>query len=197
MDTPKEAFEAEYLVNAAGPWAGEVARRADLEVPIQPVRRIVYATTPTTWHHMYPLTIDFTSGFYLRSEGRRILLGRSNPNEPPGFTEGMDWEWFEQTIRVGLERFPWLGETKLDRRACWWGYYEVTPDHNPILGRLPAVENWINVAGFSGHGVQQAPAIGRLIAEEILLGKAQSINIDPLRIDRFSSNQRNWEHNIV
>jgi sarcosine oxidase subunit beta len=197
VDTPKEAFEAEYLVNAAGPWAGEVARRADLEVPIQPVRRIVYATAPTAWHHTYPLTIDFTSGFYLRSEGQRILFGRSNPNEPPGFTEGMDWEWFEQTIRVGLERFPWLGETKLDRRACWWGYYEVTPDHNPILGRLPTVENWINVAGFSGHGVQQAPAIGRLIAEEILLGKAQSINIDPLRIDRFSSNQRNWEHNIV
>ena len=62
---------------------------------------------------------------------------------------------------------------------------------------MPAVENWINAAGFSGHGVQQAPAIGRLIAEELLLGKAQSINIDPLRIDRFSSKQYEREHNIV
>jgi sarcosine oxidase subunit beta len=197
VETPKGAFEAEFLVNAAGSWAGEVARRAGLEVPIQPVRRNVYATAPTTWDHRYPLTIDFTSGFWLRSEGRRILFGRSNPNEPAGFTEGMDWEWFEQTISVGLERFPWLGETGLDRQACWWGYYEVTPDHNPILGWMPAVENWINVAGFSGHGVQQAPAIGRLIAEELLLGKAQSINIDPLRIDRFSSKQHKREHNIV
>jgi sarcosine oxidase subunit beta len=196
VETPKGIFEAEYLVNAAGSWAGEVARRAGLVVPIQPVRRIVYATAPTPWHHVYPLTIDLTSGFYLRSEGQRILFGRSNPNEPAGFTEGMDWEWFEQTISVGLERFPWLGETRLDRQACWWGYYEVTPDHNPILGRMPTTENWINVAGFSGHGVQQAPTIGRLIAEEILLGKAQSINIDPLRIDRFSSTQHDREHNI-
>src|SRR5437588_254831 len=105
--------------------------------------------------------------------------------------------WFEPTISVGLERFPWLEETRLDSQACWWGYYEVTPDHNPILGRLPTVENWVNVAGFSGHGVQQAPAIGRLIAEEVVLGKAQSINIDPLRITRFSTGQQSWERNIV
>lgn len=199
VETPKGAFEAEYLINAAGSWAGEVAKRAGLEVevPVQPVRRIVYATAPTPWPHVYPLTIDLVSGFYLRSEGQRILFGRSNPDEPPGFTEGMDWDWFEPTISVGLERFPWLGETRLDSQACWWGYYEVTPDHNPILGRLPGVDNWINVAGFSGHGVQQAPAVGRLIAEEVVLGKAQSINIDPLRITRFSADQQSRERNII
>ena len=199
VETPKGLFEAEYLINAAGSWAGEVAKRASLEVevPVQPVRRVVYATAPTSWPHVYPLTIDLASGFYLRSEGQRILFGRSNPDEPPGFSEGMDWDWFEPTISVGLERFPWLEETRLDSRACWWGYYEVTPDHNPILGRLPTVENWVNVAGFSGHGVQQAPAIGRLIAEEVVLGKAQSINIDPLRITRFSTGQQSRERNIV
>ena len=157
----------------------------------------MYSTAPTTWRHTYPLTIDLTSGFYLRSEGQRILFGRSNLDEPPGFTEGMDWDWFESTISVGIERFPWLAETGLDQQACWWGYYEVTPDHNPILGRMPAAENWVNVAGFSGHGIQQAPAVGRLIAEEIILGKAHSINIDPLRIERFSTNQQHREHNIV
>ena len=197
VETPMGAFEAGHIVNAAGSWAGEVARRAGLEVPVQPVRRNVYATAPTSWQQAYPLTIDFTSGFYLRSEGRRILFGRSNPDEPPGFTEGMDWDWFEQTLAVGLERFPWLEDTRLDRQACWWGYYEVTPDHNPILGRMPGAENWINVAGFSGHGVQQAAAIGRVIAEEVLLDTAQSINIDPLRIDRFSRSQVEREHNIV
>ena len=199
VETPKGLFEAEYLINAAGSWAGEVAKRArlEVEVPVQPVRRVVYATAPTSWPHVYPLTIDLASGFYLRSEGQRILFGRSNPDEPPGFSEGMDWDWFEPTISVGLERFPWLEETRLDNQACWWGYYEVTPDHNPILGRLPTVDNWVNVAGFSGHGVQQAPAIGRLIAEEVVLGKAQSINIDPLRITRFSTGQQSWERNIV
>lgn len=199
VETAKDTFEAEYLINAAGSWAGEVARRAGLavEVPVQPVRRMVYMTAPTPWQHAYPLTIDLVSGFYLRSEGQRILFGRSNPDEPPGFTEGMDWDWFEPTISAGLERFPWLEETRLDRQACWWGYYEVTPDHNPILGRLPGVENWINVAGFSGHGVQQAPAVGRMIAEEVVLGKAQSINIDPLRITRFSTHQQGRERNII
>ena len=199
VETPRGIFEAEYLVNAAGSWAGEVAKRAGLEVevPVQPVRRMVYMTAPTSWQHLYPLTIDLASGFYLRSESQRILFGRSNPDEPPGFTEGMDWDWFEPTISVGLERFPWLGETRLDSHACWWGYYEVTPDHNPILGRLPGVENWINVAGFSGHGVQQAPAVGRLIAEEVVLGKAQSINIDPLRITRFATEQPGRERNII
>ena len=197
VETPKGIFEAEYLVNAAGAWAGEVARRAGLTVPVQPVRRMVYATVPTAWHHTYPLTIDLASGFYLRSEGDRILFGRSNPDEPPGFTEGVDWDWFEQTIKLGTTRFPWLAEVRLDHRASWWGYYEVTPDHNPILGRLPAVENWVNVAGFSGHGVQQAPMVGRLIAEEITLGKAQSVNIDPLRIDRLFDHQPYKEYNII
>ena len=197
VETPKGIFEAEYLVNAAGGWAGEVARRAGLTVPVQPVRRIVYATVPTAWHHSYPLTIDLESGFYLRSEGNRILFGRSNPDEPPGFTEGIDWGWFEPTIRVGSTRFPWLAEVRLDHRACWWGYYEVTPDHNPILGRLPTEDRWINVAGFSGHGVQQAPMVGQLIAEEITLGKAQTINIDSLRIDRLLTQQQNKEYNII
>ncbi len=199
VETPKGTFEAEYLINASGAWANEVAKRAGLvaPVPVQPMRRMVYMTTPTSWSHAYPLTIDLTSGFYLRSEGQRILFGRSNPDEPPGFTEGMDWDWFEPTISVGLERFPWLEETRLDSNACWWGYYEVTPDHNPILGRMPGVENWLNVAGFSGHGVQQAPAVGRLMAEEVVFGKARSINIDSLRITRFATNQQSHERNIV
>jgi glycine/D-amino acid oxidase-like deaminating enzyme len=197
VETPKGIFEADYIVNAAGAWAGEVASRAGLEVPILPIRRMVYTTAPTDWQHSYPLTVDLKSGFYLRSEGKRILFGRSNPDEPPGFTEGMDWDWLESTLLVGLERFPWLAEVGLDSQACWWGYYEVTPDHNPILGRIPTAENWFNVAGFSGHGVQQAPAAGRLIAEEIILGKAQSINIDPLRIDRLFHHQQQREYNIV
>jgi sarcosine oxidase subunit beta len=197
VETLRGTFEAEYLVNAAGSWAGEVAGRAGLEIPIYPVRRNVYATAQTSWSHNYPLTIDLQSGFYLRSEGGRVLFGRSKPEELPGFTEGIDWDWLEPTLQVGVARFPWLQEARLDHHACWWGYYEVTPDHNPILGRLPSVENWINAAGFSGHGVQQAPMVGRLISEEITEGKAQSVNIDPLRIDRLYEKRGRTEHNIV
>lgn len=196
VEAPEGLFEAEYLVNASGPWAGEVARRAGLEVPIHASKRMVYTTAPTTWQHVYPTTIDLATGFYLRSEGRRVLFGRSNPDEPAGFTEGIDWDWFELTLKVGLERFPWLGEMGLDRKSCWWGYYEITPDHNPILGRMPDVENWINVAGFSGHGVQQAPAVGRLMMEEIMLGRARSIDIEGLRMERFLGGQDNREREL-
>jgi sarcosine oxidase subunit beta len=199
VKTPSGLVEANYLVNTAGAWAGEVGQRAGLEVSVFPVRRMIYMTAPTPWQHIYPLTIDIASGFYLRSEGQRVLFGRSNPDEPPGFTAGIDWDWFEETLAVGLERCPWLEETGLDRQASWYGYYEVTPDHNPILGRMPGIQNWINAAGFSGHGVQQAPMIGRLIAEELLDGRATSINIDPLRIERFASAGKNQlhEHHII
>jgi sarcosine oxidase subunit beta len=196
VETPQGTFSAAYLLNATGAWAGAVARLADLDVPVQPVRRLIYSTASLTWPHVYPLTIDVTSGFYLRSEGKRVLFGRSNPEEPPGFTEGMDWDWFEHTLAVGVERFPWLAEAPLDAQACWWGYYEVTPDHHPILGCMPGAEHWVNAAGFSGHGVQQAPAVGRVIAEEILDGRAHSIVIDPLRIERFASAPKALEHNI-
>ncbi|HZR39308.1 MAG TPA: FAD-binding oxidoreductase [Ktedonobacteraceae bacterium] len=196
VETPQGVYTAAYLLNASGAWAGSVAQLAGLDVPIEPVRRQIYSTTPLPRPHVYPLTIDCISGFYLRSEGQRVLFGRSNPNEPPGFTEGMDWDWFEQTLAVGVERFPWLAETQLDTQASWWGYYEVTPDHYPILGRMPGVDNWVNAAGFSGHGVQQAPAIGKVIAEEILDGRAHSIVIDPLRIERFAKGLRAREHNI-
>ena len=79
-------------------------------------------------------------------------MSKRGLDEPPGFTEGVDWDWLEPTLQAGVARFPWLAEIRLDHQACWWGYYEVTPDHNPILGRLPSAENWINAAGFSGHG---------------------------------------------
>jgi sarcosine oxidase subunit beta len=200
LDTPQGKITTGCIINAAGSWAGEVGRLVGLEVPVFPVRRLIFMTAPTSWEHTYPLGIDLESGFYMRSEGRRLLFGRSNPDEPPGFTTGIDWDWFEETLIAGVERFPWLEEVGLDRQACWYGYYEVTPDHNPVIGRMPGVANWINVAGFSGHGVQQAPMVGRLVTEEVLAGRASSINIDPLRIERFTSGSylsHSHEQNIV
>lgn len=197
VTAPDGEFEARYIVNAAGAWAGDVGRRAGLDVPVQPVRRMVFMTAPQFGHLKYPLTIDLTTGFYLRSEGSRLLLGRSNPAEPPGFREGMDWSWLEPALGAGLDRFPVLEAAGLDRRASWWGYYETTPDHNPILGLMPGVPGWVNACGFSGHGVQQAAAVGRVIAEEIMHGKSQFLNIDPLRIERFAREGGRAERNIV
>mgnify|MGYP006271799769 FL=1 len=195
--TPAGTFEAPLIVNAAGAWAGRVAASAGLTLPVQPLRRMVFVTGPTAHGHAYPLTIDVASGAYLRSEGRRILFGRSNQDERPGFLEGVDWAWLEPTLDAALERFPFLADVGLDRRASWWGYYEVTPDHDAILGRHPEAEGWIDAAGFSGHGVQHAAMVGRLIAEEAVDGRAATLDLAPLRHDRFSDGATAGETHIV
>lgn len=197
ITTPRGQVQAAVVVNAAGAWAGEVAGRAGLEVPVVPVRRMVFVTAPLGWEHRYPLTVDVASGFYLRSEGERVLFGRSNPQEAAGFHQGMDWSWLEPTAEAGMERFPWLSTAALDRRASWSGYYEVTPDHDAILGRMPGTSGWINACGFSGHGVQHAAAVGRCMAEEVVDGRAWYVDVDALRIDRFAGGRTPSEANIV
>lgn len=197
LETPRGRLQSDFVINAAGPWSGLVAERAGLSVPVVASRRMVFATAPLPGRGALPLTMDLASGFYLRGEGERVLFGRGNPNERPGLVEGMDWDWLEPTLEVGLARFPWLAEASLDRRASWWGYYEVTPDHNPVLGAMPGAPGWLNACGFSGHGVMQAPAVGALLSEEIRFGRARSIDLDPLRIERFGRGPSTPERHVV
>jgi sarcosine oxidase subunit beta len=82
------------------------------------------------------------------------------------------------------------------RRNCWAGLYENTPDHLPILGRHPELENYLDASGFSGHGVMHSPATGMLIAEEVLDGRAHTIDIDDLRIARVRSRGAAVETNV-
>jgi sarcosine oxidase subunit beta len=186
------------VVNAAGSWAGEVAALAGLDVPVRPYRRCVYMTEPfAPIGGPIPLTIDIGSGFYMRKEQDNILFGMSNLAEPPSHTIQVDWEWLDTVLEGGLRRFPILERAGLAEKLCWAGSYEVTPDHMPILGRHPDLPNYVDASGFSGHGIMHAPATGMLIAEEILDGRAHTIDIDELRIMRFATQQLNHERNIV
>ncbi|GIW35353.1 FAD-binding oxidoreductase [Meiothermus sp.] len=196
VKTSRGSFQTSFMLNAAGAWAGEVGRRAGLSIPVEPARRMVFCTATIPYPNWHPLTIDLSSGFWFRPEHDRLIFGRSNL-EDVGFRLGMDWSWLEPTLEVGLARFPWLERLQLDQKASWWGYYEVTPDHNPILGRMPGVEGWVNACGFSGHGVQQAAMVGRLMAEEIADGRAHSLDINPLRYERFAQTRKLAEKNIV
>jgi len=196
VQTSRGLLQVRFVLNAAGAWAGVVGHRAGLAIPVQPARRMVFSTSPIPRPAWHPLTIDLSSGFWFRPEHDRLIFGRSNPADL-GFREGMDWGWLEPTLEAGLARFPWLKELQLDRKASWWGYYEVTPDHNPILGRMPGIEGWFNACGFSGHGVQQAAMVGRLIAEEVAEGRAYSLDIEPLRYERFLGAKATLEKNIV
>lgn len=195
VETPAGAIACGTFVNASGPWAGSVAALAGLQVPVLPYRRCIYMTEPVALAP-FPFTIDTESGFYIRPEGEKLLIGVTNEDEPPGENLAVDWEWLETVLERGSERFPFLGETGIMRRNCWAGLYETTPDHMPILGRHPEMPDYVDASGFSGHGVMHSPATGMLIAEEILDGRAHTIGIDDLRITRFASAGAAAETNI-
>lgn len=189
---------ADAVVNAAGPQAARVSERAGISLPVSPVRRVVYVTAPLAGvPKPTPLIVDLTTGVYLRSEGERFLIGKSNPDEPPGESYAVDWAWLEPTLELALPRFPFLEDAELDRGACWAGSYAMTPDHLPILGAMPDGSGWFHACGFSGHGVQHAPATGRLIAEEVLDGASTTFDLTDFRIDRFQLPAAARERNVV
>lgn len=182
---------ADFVVNAAGGWAGELAALAGLSVPVVHSRRNIYASAPGALEAVLPMSIDVTSGVFVRSEGPRLLFGAANPAESDGYRTDVDWPWMESVLGRGVTRFPWLADLPLDRAGCWAGTYENTPDHHGILGADPSAPSWINACGFSGHGLMQGPDIGRLVAEEIVDGGAHSSDISALRLGRFTdANQR-------
>ncbi|MEE8602083.1 NAD(P)/FAD-dependent oxidoreductase [Euzebya tangerina] len=190
-------IEADVVVNAAGAWSGGIAELAGLDVPVQPQRNDVFVTAPQDRGGPLPLTVDLTSGVYFRTEGDRLLIGHHDHDSPKGFLTGVDWDHLEEMMPALFERYPWFEQEELDTKASWWGYYEVTPDYTPILGRDPSAEGWINASGFSGHGVMHAPGCGQLIAEEILDGRAHTIDIEPFRIERFDGADLTTETAVI
>jgi sarcosine oxidase subunit beta len=196
VETAAGAILCDVVVNAAGPWAAAVGELAGVAVPVLPYRRCIYMTEAMPQVPEFPFTIDTASGFYMRKEGEKLLLGVSNENEPPGENLAVDWDWMETVLERGSQRFPFLANAGIVRRNCWAGLYENTPDHLPVLGRHPDLENYVDASGFSGHGVMHSPATGMLIAEEVLDGRAHTIDIDELRITRFAMQSAGGERNV-
>jgi sarcosine oxidase, subunit beta len=184
-------FRARYVVNAAGGWAGQVAALAGLTVPVAHSRRNIYATAPGALAAAgigpVPMTIDLGTGVYVRSDGPRLLFGAARPDQPDGYDVSVDWPWMECVLTLAVPRFGWLADLPLDRAGCWAGTYENSPDHHGVLGADPAAPTWVNACGFSGHGLMQAPEIGRLVTEQVTAGAITSLDTAALRPDRFGS----------
>jgi sarcosine oxidase subunit beta len=178
---------ARALVNAAGPWAQALARMVGVDLPVVPVRRHLLMTGPcATLPSLIPMTIDADTAILVRREGERILVAYSNPDEPAGFNTTFDPEFAERIAEPLQHRFPAVAEAGLDRRRSWAGLYEVTPDHHAVLGPVPGVPGFFLANGFSGHGVMHSPAAGRAIAELIVGGRSESVDVSALSIERFS-----------
>jgi len=184
------------VVNAAGPWAGVVGKMTGVDIPIVPVRRQIVVTGPIPEVPPdFPFTIDFAPSLYFHHEGRGILTGMSNHDEPVSFDQSVDEEWELVHLEAAMQRMPILEKAGLASR--WAGLYENSPDAHPILGRIPTVEGFYCIGGFSGHGFQHGPACGLLLAEEILDGAARTLDITPLHIDRFQEGREIVEYNVV
>jgi sarcosine oxidase subunit beta len=187
---------APVVVNAAGPWAGEVGKMAGVELPIVPLRRQIVVTGPLPEVPPdFPFVIDFDQSLYFHPEGDGLLTGMSNPNEKVGFDQAVDADWELVHLEAAMKRLPLLERAGIASR--WAGLYEVSPDAHPILGRIPQVEGLYTVGGFSGHGFMHGPICGQLLAEEILDGAAHTLDISSLYIDRFESGTGLVEYNVV
>ncbi len=190
-----EDISARTVINAAGPWAAEVAKLAGVHLPIEPLRRHIFVTEPVPGlDEDFPLTIEFASGLYAHRESGGVLLGMADPNEKPGFDDGVNPDFMPAVVERALARFPILERTSI--KTGWAGLYEDTPDKHPILGKVDGIDGFINAAGFSGHGIMHAPATGELIAELIVDGKT-SLDISALSASRFKSGQLVREHNVI
>jgi sarcosine oxidase subunit beta len=194
--TDQGTVSTPVVVNAAGPWAQPIGEMAGLEIPVLPLRRQIVVTGPMREiPEDFPFVIDFERSLYFHREGEGILTGMSNPDETPGFDQSVDKEWELVHLDAAIERLPVLKQAGLANR--WAGLYEVSPDAHPILGRVPQLEGFFCINGFSGHGFMHGPVCGLLLAEEILDGGAHTLDISPLYIDRFREGKEIVEYNVV
>jgi sarcosine oxidase subunit beta len=194
--TSAGAIDTPAVVIAAGPWSASVGAMAGVDLPIEPIRRQIAVTAPIAGLRAdFPFVIDFSRSLYFHREGAGILTGMSNRDEPPGFDTRVDEGWRLHHLENAMERLPLLADAGI--AAEWAGLYEVTPDDQPILGALPPVDGLFCCAGFSGHGLMHGPAAGLVLAEEVLDGRATTIDIDPLRWSRFEAGATVGEYNVV
>lgn len=187
----------DILVNAAGPWAARVAAMAGIELPVRARRRSVFVFACPEALPGCPLLID-PSGFWLRPEGRHFIVGA------PPLGEDFDdlplepeHELFEETIWPALAaRVPACERLRL--LSAWAGYYEMNVfDQNGIVGPHPEIANLYFANGFSGHGIQQSPAVGRGIAEHVRHGGYRTLDLSPLGFGRIPAGRPLIERNII
>lgn len=195
VETSRGVIQTRTVINAAGAWAGQIGQMAGVHLPIQPIRRQMFTTTPLAEIPAdFPFVIDFAQALYFHREGEGLLIGMSNPHETPGFNQNVDEAWELTNLEAALARMPLLERAR--RAAHWAGLYEVTPDAHPIYGKTP-VEGFLVCAGFSGHGFMHGPISGKLMSELILDGAFSTVDVSMLDLARFEQGRLIKEYNVV
>jgi sarcosine oxidase, subunit beta len=194
VETTLGAIATGTVVCAAGAWSPEIAAHVGVELPVQPYLREVGFTGPSDGlPPTIPLTVDFTSGLYFHREGPGLLFGMADRDQPPGFDASADPAWLEKVIEVAERRLPSLLDMGI--AGGWKGYYEVTPDHNALVGEAN-VSRFLYATGFSGHGFLQGPATGEIV-RDLVLRQEPFVDLSPLSVERFAHAAPRPERNVI
>jgi sarcosine oxidase subunit beta len=182
VETSAGTIATSTVVCAAGVWSAEVGGLAGVEIPVSGERRWMHYTPEDGGlPDPLPLTVDFSSGFYFHREG-------------PGLAFAGREENVEELAEPATRRLPVL--TELPVQASWWGYYEVSPDWNAIVGETAEPEGFFYATGFSGHGFQQSPAVGEHVAE-LVTGRTPTLDLSPFSLERFTRNELRREQFVI
>jgi sarcosine oxidase subunit beta len=195
VETSLGVVETGTVVCAAGVWSPEIAAQVGVELPVQPYLREVGFTGPAAGlPERMPLTVDFSSGLYFHREGPGLLFGMADPEQRPGLDTPSDPAWLEKVIEIAERRLPSLLD--MGMAGGWKGYYEVTPDHNALVGEAPEPSRFLYATGFSGHGFLQGPAVGEIV-RDLVLGRAPFVDVTPLAVERFAHAAPRPERNVI
>jgi sarcosine oxidase subunit beta len=195
VTTADGEIETGVVVCAAGVWSPAIARMVGVDLPVQPVLREVGFTGPVEGlPSAIPLTVDFSTGFYFHREGPGLLFGMADRAQPPGLDAPTDPEWLGRVSEVAERRLPTLPDMGL--AGGWKGAYEVTPDHNALVGEAEDVSRFLYATGFSGHGFLQGPAVGEIV-RDLVLGRRPFVDVAPLAVERFALAAPRPEHNVI
>ena len=187
VGTTRGSVATRKVVNAAGAWASEIAGMVGIDLPVEPLRRMLVPTEPfDQFPHSAPMIIDMSSGFHFRPEGLGFLLAWNDPEETPGYKTDFDPGFIEKILIRAADRVPVFENLAVNPKRAWAGLYEMTPDHHPILGPVREVPGFYLANGFSGHGVMHAPATGKILSELILTGRCDLVVTSLLELSRFA-----------
>jgi sarcosine oxidase, subunit beta len=187
VETTRGPVATRKVVNCAGAWAASVAAFVGVNLPVEPLRRMLVPSEPfDEFPHTAPMIVDMSNGFHFRPEGRGFLLAWNDPEETPGFNTDFDTAFVEKILTRAADRVPCFANLPVNPKRAWAGLYEMTPDHHPILGEAPGVPGFFLANGFSGHGVMHAPATGKILSDLILAGQNDLIDASLLSLARFA-----------
>ncbi len=195
VETSAGPIAADTVVCAAGAWSKKIGADVGIDLPVEPLRRHIVVSEPVNFDpRRLPFTIDFSTSYYFHSEGAGLLLGAPEVEDTWGFSTQQDPAWLEVLAELMERRTPMLDDVQL--RRGWAGLYEITPDHNALIGKSSQVDGFLYATGFSGHGFLQGPAVGEIMAD-LYLDRTPLIDISGLSLDRFASGEVRKEMNVV